>query len=377
MNRIYLDKLFEFTYGTYANNYGQFTKHIEISDEINKIKQNTSLNEKGVFIKYSYVDLASLVSSIEYNESVLIYPICFNIEENQEWYNFLNCLLLILNEDYLKESNIAKKKILQIADKMYRKHLKIGKNLNSENYKKISELTGLNIIIINNKNNILDNNILDIVEYSKSSIDKWIVCYKFDNDYFPVWNFENKYYNSSSHFIKYLQDFIKNKKDNKVDVVIVETKEILQKPNGGYEEFITNEDYALYLSEAVDTKKQKIKKKTEVIGTGEKKKCKTNKDIFVALEKDNHIKNNLLNENPVNVSESVFKQTEIVDVKKVKTILSNIKTTTKLEQIQAYALELGLLISSGSTKDGKPKNKTKNELIDDIKNLEKTLEKTL
>lgn len=376
MNRIYLDKLFEFTYGTYSNNYGQYTKHVELNDELNKIKQNTSLNEKGTFIKYSYFDLASLVSSIEYNESVLIYPICFNIEENQEWYNFLNCLLLILNDDYLKESNITKKKILQIADKMYKKHLKIDKSLCSQNYEKISELTGLNIIIINNKNNILD-----IVEYNKTSMDKWIVCYKFENNYFPIWNFENKYYNSSSYFIKYLHNFINNKKNNtqevetqkledvNVNVIVNSKSEKMQKPNGAYEEFVTNEDYALYLSEAVDTKKQKIKKKSEVVGIGDKKKSKNNKDIFVALEQNTQ--NNLKNEVPV--TDSVFKKTEVIDVHKVKDILANIKSTTKLEQIQAYAIELGLLISSGSTKDGKPKNKTKNELIEDIKNFEKTL----
>jgi hypothetical protein len=379
MNRIYLDKLFEFAYGTYSINYGQYTKHIELTNEINKIKQNTSLNEKGTFIKYSYLDLSSLVSSIEYNECVLIYPLCFNIEENQEWNNFLNCLLLILNDDYLKETNIAKKKILQIADKMYRKHLKIDKTLNSHNFEKISELTDLNIVIISNENNILD-----IVEYNnktktntKTLSDKWIVCYKYENDYFPVWNFEKKYYTSSSNFIKYLQDFIIKKKyisATKPQIVKkVSDKDTLLQSNGAYEELVTNEDYALYLSEAVDTKKQKIKKKIETNSFGEKKKNKTNKDIFVALEQDDNIKSNTHKNKPVDISESVFKKTEVIDISKVKHILSCIKTTTKLEQIQAYALEVGLLISSGSTKDGKPKNKTKNELIDDIKNLEKTI----
>ena len=107
---------------------------------------------------------------------------------------------------------------------------------------------------------------------------------------------------------------------------------------------------------------------------GDKKKCKSNKNIFVALDQGDDI--DIKEEEKLvknDVSESVFKKTEIVDKAKVKNIISNIKGTTKLEQIQAYALELGLLIVCGSTKDGKPKNKTKNELIDDIKNLEKTL----
>lgn len=404
MNRIYLDKLFDFTYNTYTNYYGQYTKQIDLNDEILKFKQNSSLNEKGFFMKYSFVDLSNLITSIEYDECVLINPISFNIEENQEWFNFLNCLLLVLNDDYIKEANISKKKILQIADKMYKKHLLIGKKLNKENYEKISELTGLNIIIIQNENNILD-----VTEYKKTLIDKWLICYKFGNDYFPVWNFENKYFTANSHFLKYLHNTIDkislNKKevfDNEniksdelndkisenIEHVIEEEFKIDSKDENkiivkgrtktkdAYEEFVTNEDYALYISEAVDnknTKKQKLKKNTDVVV--DKKKNKANKNIFVVLEQDEN-KEEKLNDNcdkDNNNADSVFKKTEIIDIKKIKEILSNIKTSTKLEQIQSYAIELNIPIVSGSTKDGKPKNKTKNELIDEIKKLEKTL----
>jgi hypothetical protein len=387
MNRIYLDKLFEFTYGTYSNYYSQFNKQIDLNDEINKIKQNTSLNEKGTFIKYSFMELSNLIPSIEYDECMLIYPICFNIEENQEWNNFLNCLLLILNEDYIKEPNITKKKILQIADKMYKKHLKIDKTLNSQNYEKISELTGLNIIILNNENNILK-----ITEYNNTPIDKWIVCYKFGINYFPAWNFDKKYFNSTSYFIKYLREFTKNinkldekidvankQEDNNVKVTNDNNSESIDKINDAYQELVTNEDYALYISEAVETKNtknEKNKKKLENKTIGDKKKNKSNKDIFVTLEQNEDYAGIIIDKTePINenITESVFKKTEIIDKTKVKNIVLNIKSTTKLEQIQAYALELGLLISNGSTKDGKPKNKTKNELIDDIKNLEKTL----
>jgi hypothetical protein len=38
-----------------------------------------------------------------------------------------------------------------------------------------------------------------------------------------------------------------------------------------------------------------------------------------------------------------------------------------LDQIQSYALKLGISIFDGSTKSGKPKNKTKSDLIDQIK----------
>jgi hypothetical protein len=412
MNKIYLDKLLEFSHSTYSNYYGQYNKKIDLADEITKIKQNTSLNEKGSFLKYSFVDLSNLITSIEYDSCVLIYPICFNIEDNPEWFNLLNCLLLILNDDYIKESNIGKKKILQIADKMYKKHLTIGKSLNEENYQKISELTNLNLIILNNENNSLK-----ITEYAKSKMDKWVICYKFGNNYFPIWNFDNKYFTSGSNLTKYLQTFLTKNNTNdepddstkdlveehttddssqsadKVDTSQIQNtsdEQILvkgRKNNEAYEEFLTNENYALYISEAVDTantKKQKVKKDSD------KKKNKTNKNIFVAPENDNLIqtKDKGTNANNVNnvkdigkqitganvlLTESVFKKTEQIDKAKVSQIISNIKTTTKLEQIQAYALELGLSIASGATKDGKPKNKTKNELIDEIKKLNLSL----
>ena len=416
MNKIYLDKLLEFTHSTYFNYYTKYNKHLELNDEIIKIKQNTSLNEKGTFIKYSFVDLSSLILSIEHDESVLIYPICFNIEENQEWFNLLNALLLILNEDYIKESNIAKKKMLEMADKMYKTHLIIGKNLNEKNYIKICELTNLNLIILNNENNQFRIN-----EFAKPNINKWMVCYKFSNYYFPVWNFEKKYFDTHCTFIKYLQTISKkynmtptnNENSSKVDNFDVKinndadknnnNKKIITdkiKNNDGYEELVTNENYALYISEAIDIKntpKQKVKKTsdTNINIIGEKKKTKSNKNIFVTLEQKDFENENLIDEqlsnnngienNPIKMTrelikiniqaddlleESIFKKTEIIDKNKISKIISNIKSTTKLEHLQAYALDLGLNIISGSTKEGKPKNKTKNEIIDEIKKLQ-------
>ena len=46
IKKIYLDKLFEFTYSTYKNYYGQFNKVINLNDEITKIKQNLSQKNK-------------------------------------------------------------------------------------------------------------------------------------------------------------------------------------------------------------------------------------------------------------------------------------------------------------------------------------------
>ena len=108
MNKIYLDKLCEFTLTTYKN-YELNNKNFNLEDIIKEIKQNNSLNEKGIFIKHKFIELKLLVSFIEYDHLILINPLCFNLYGNIEWFNFLNALLTVLNDDYLHENNLIKK----------------------------------------------------------------------------------------------------------------------------------------------------------------------------------------------------------------------------------------------------------------------------
>jgi hypothetical protein len=73
-----------------------------------------------------------------------------------------------------------------------------------------------------------------------------------------------------------------------------------------------------------------------------------------------------------NNDDSVFIKTEIINKDDILKIYQSFKSTSKLEEIQNLAIKMGLKVFSGSTKDGKPKNKTKSELLEDIKNyLEK------
>ena len=156
MNRIFLDKIIEFTHSTYKNNYTQYNKLINLDDEITKIKQSQSLNEKGTLIKYNYIELSNIFNNFEQNELVLIYPICFNVEDKIEWFNLLNCLLILLNDDYINESNIIKKKILLLADKMYNNKIKvIPSKLDNSIYSKIANITNINLAIIKSYKDIL------------------------------------------------------------------------------------------------------------------------------------------------------------------------------------------------------------------------------
>ena len=68
---------------------------------------------------------------------------------------------------------------------------------------------------------------------------------------------------------------------------------------------------------------------------------------------------------------SVFAKTENISKKEVESIINSIKSTSTLEHIQVLAIKLGISIFEGSTKTGKPKNKTKSELIEKIKEYKK------
>ena len=64
MNKnIYLDNLINFSVNTYSNLYQNYINlsKCDINNEINKIKNNNSMNEKGVFIQYNYVELSALL----------------------------------------------------------------------------------------------------------------------------------------------------------------------------------------------------------------------------------------------------------------------------------------------------------------------------
>ena len=69
-----------------------------------------------------------------------------------------------------------------------------------------------------------------------------------------------------------------------------------------------------------------------------------------------------------NNDDSVFNKTVIINNNEILKIYQSFKPTSKLEDIQNLALKIGLKVFAGSTKDGKPKNKTKSELLEDIKN---------
>jgi hypothetical protein len=337
MNKVSLDKLNEYCLITFKNTYNNNIKMVNLEDEINKMRQNISLNEKNLLLRCNFIEFKSVYVNSNYNEKILINPISFNIEieEMREFYNFVNGLLLVLNNDYMESNIINKKKILETAINIYRENLNNFTDFNNIIINKIAEKSNINIIIVN----IKDNNIqTKLYANTTNKTDKYIVLLNYDNDYLPFINFDRNYYLFSFNFIQYLLSF-------KIDFKIPE-----------YNEVNTVEDHALYLTE----KDENIK--TTTIQSNHK--IKNKKDIFI--KKDN------LQLTPDNNNKEIKPEINVnSDIKEKQRLQNEVKKNIikTLEELQEISNKLGVNIEDGKYKNGNIKYKTKNILIKEILEL--------
>lgn len=456
MNKIYLDKLCDFALTTY-NNYEHINNNFDLDTQINIIKQNQSLNEKGIFLKHNFVELKTLIPEIEYDQMVLLNPLCFNLSGDTEWFNFLNCLLTLMNDNYLHETNLIKKTILETADKTFKKKIAFTDKIDDKIFNNICILTNIKLFILSNQNKIqiFNNNGLT---------NKVIIMFNNEKEYYGILNWNLKYFNLDSEFVKYLIEITnspdtntsdtnssdtaninensnENSDDKFVLVVHKKKKKItnnnfnidmniditnqnnLNKKNKSnkstklnnnmfdydsnnddidvdkneeqvepiepietnipntiikenikniitetnkitYNELQADENYAMYISDVIDTNT----KGTKVNSIADKKKRKNDKNIFVTNKHENEEQKNDKN---TKEQSSIFNKTEKLTKKDIEQISNGVKITMGLEAIQAQAIKLGINIFEGSTKTGKPKNKTKSDLIEQIKDYVK------
>jgi hypothetical protein len=417
MNKIYLDKLCEFTYTTYKN-YDQFNikeKEYNIDEQIQIIKQNLSLNEKGVNNKFNYVELSSLIPNIQSDQLVLLQPLAYNIKENYEWNYLLNALLIVLNDEHMYKSNVIKKKTIETFDNTFRKKIVIENNITDEILQKISKLVNITMVILTpNDKKILNN---------KKDVEKVVMLFKNGKEYYPILNWSEKFYTKTNAFFEYILTFepvgknnsntntninqvadsdnskVKKtkKKDKELDeniklkktksnITIDEEKNTVntintiqnkntdssdkKNNNDFYEEVITEANNAIFMSEAVDNKESIVSstsKKNEEIKKNKSKK--NSKDIFV-VNNDKKVKEDkkveTKQEEKVIEDDSVFKKTEVLTKKEIENLKSELKKNISLSDIQNIATKLSLSIAKVSEKTGKPKAKTKQELTDEI-----------
>jgi hypothetical protein len=404
-----------------------------VIEELKKVKNNLLLNEKGVSNKYTFIDLQSILYNLQSvlfnlhnnlhdnkkedmynnfmnmkgNELVLIYPYVLDIPKNEDkLYSLVNSLLLILHDTYAEQLMTIKKEIILATLEIYKKKINMATKVNVDakvnvdtDFKKIifeiANISNINIITIDS----LNVSTLYKCENSK----KFIILINISDNYYPVYNFSSGYYTSESIFLNYMLTFSTvyinivdankgsfGKKDEVIStgtkkVGSIGTKEVgsTGKKDGGlckkedgqyYDEVITNEDYSLYVSD-IGPKKSKgdkaledskdveaskgidVSKGCKIVDmsksgeTGSDKKKKNSKNIFI---KDN------------DETDEVFNKTETVDYNELKKMFNK---ASKLDEIQAIAIKLSIPIVSGSTKEGKPKNRVKNDIINDITKL--------
>lgn len=339
-NKLQLEKLVEFSVATY-NNYKINQTSIlldELKEKINKIIVLQSQNEDNNLFKYNYINLHQVLGKHiipNYDPMILLNPVSFKItEKNMEWGYMLHAFLLLLHDDYLTKDNYIKSSIFRVANEKYKSAIMIPDEFDDNDIQKIANTTGINLVIIDDKNKI---NI-----YQNNKFDKWIVLIKLCGQYFPLYDYATKYYTNNCNFIKYLQ---------LLGTVIDVNKPIKLKLEQKYEEIQGSEEESIpFVSEKVSETSQYIKpKNTKKRGT---------KDIFIPTSPKLTSNDNKEIQAPI-----PEEQNEMVDYKKMITeFLKTIKPTTKLEKFQEYAEKVGIKLYNGITKDGKPKNRTKQEL---------------
>jgi hypothetical protein len=350
---------------------------INLLDEIKKIKNSLLLNEKGVSNRYSFIDLQTVLFNLhksnidsegnkfinmEGNELVLLYPYVLDIPKNEEKiYSLVNSLLLILHDTYAEQIMTTKKEIILTTLEIYKKKINMDTDF-KRNIFEIANISNVNIITIDSLN------LSTLYKCDNNNNNKYIILINIYDNYYPVYNFSIGYYTTDSLFLTYILTLT-------IPYTYVKDSKKKSK-NGGdkkedeqyYDEVITNEDYSLYVSDIVP-KKAKGSKVLETLKTidvcdkgdgnkigkggenGSDKKKKNSKNIFI---KDN------------DETDEVFTKTEVIDYVELKKMLNK---ANKLEEIQTIAIKLGVPIVSGSTKEGKPKNRVKSDIVNDINKL--------
>lgn len=420
MNKIFLDKLCEFTHTTYKN-YNQLNskeKDINVDDQIEIIKQNFSLNEKGINQKFNYIDLSTLIPNVEFDQLVLLHPIAYNIKEDYEWNYLLNALLIVLNDDYMYKSSVIKKKTIETFDKTFRKKMVIEDKLDNKILEKISKLVNITLIILTTKEKFIFGD--------KKNLDKVVILFKINREYYPIMNWTQKYFNGTDLFVKYILENIFKNMEESEDTILIEKKgkttksnkikesEKIDEPikmkkiksnitideekntintisknkiqeetqdlssdykknNEFYAEVLTEANGALFMSEAVDNK-ESIVSSTSKNNDTKKKTKKNSKDIFVPTnDKKLNQEEKDINKSKKESEDSVFKKTEKLNKKEIDEIKNSIDKNLTLGELQEFAIKLSINIAKVSEKTGKPKAKTKQELIDKIKEVIKSL----
>ena len=297
---IQLHNLVEYTLNCYRDD-NKHGSNKDIRKNLDKFKNNEIFN-------YNFCELNLFIDknndNITLNDMVLISPIY-----NEEYfYQCINCLLLIDNDDYINKNNF---------EKLY----KIKEIYNTLNYKDF-DYENINTLFNNYDYNLIVIN--DGVKIYSNHYEKYIIIIKIDNEYFPLYNINNKYFNNNNLIIKEINNNYSVKEDDKIECIDLQTYD----------------DFKLEISEIEE----------------KEKKYKVSDTIFICEEDTKEI-----------TETEIFNKTCSLTKDDKLQLISLIKKSHSLEKIQEIAIKLDIPIISGIQKNGKPKNRKKDSIYNDIK----------
>jgi hypothetical protein len=238
-------------------------------------------------------------------------------------YGFLNLNELIsfpTNENILYvpfESDDENKKILNaILSITYSYYFTLNKHekeniINSiqVNYEEYAENNSFNLLILNVNT--------QKIKWNDNKSQCTIVLIKYNEYIMSLYNVTTKYYMKKSECVMYLLNNYK-------------------------EEEIINECVEI-LTETMESQYEEVKQNSKV----KTKKSKINNDIFIKQQN--------------------FEEKNEINIEQLKILINSAKITNTLGELQEICYKLNIDITKGLTKTNKPKQKTKVELLNEIK----------
>lgn len=238
-------------------------------------------------------------------------------------YGFLNLNELInfpTNENILYvpiESDDENKKMLNgILSITYPNYLILNKhekdnliNAIQVNYEEYAENNSFNLLILN----------IDIqkIKWNDNKSQCTVILIKYDEYIMSLYNLTTKYYMTKSECVIYLLNNYK-------------------------EEEIINECVEI-LTETMESQNEEFKQNYGI----KTKKSKKNNDVFIKLQQ--------------------IEEKDKINIEQLKLLINSAKITNTLNELQEICFKLNIDITKGLTKTNKAKNKTKIELLNEIK----------
>jgi hypothetical protein len=220
----------------------------------------------------------------------------------------------------------------------------------------LSRIQSTNIVVLSAENEIL----LHTTNYPTTTI-----LVKVENEYFLVDCNRQHAFPTTHEFAKYLLEypFAKYVEENLTTILQIESAQHSPtfEEHTDSDPIIMKDMYVSDISPLATIASNKPINKTK----GNAKL--TNKDVFLASNSSDKVMTKIDERTKENETESsIFAETEVVTKDNLKQLKATASHKMSLGELQNIATNMNILLAKGSTATGKPKLKTKKELLDEI-----------